>query len=349
LPVTLAAERMLRADLHIHTRHSRLGTLPVLGARDCYSTPREAYLRAKARGMDLVTFTDHDTIDGCLELLSERGDLPDFFISEEVSVRDHETGIRLHVSVYGIDEAVHREVQRLRGDARELVSYLNGKGIAACLNHLGSSLTGKRAPLRDLLALAASFPLVETCNGAEGSASNGAAADLAGAMEAAGIAVGRTGGSDAHTLRRIGSVWTEAVGENRASFLEALRGRRIGPGGSAAGLWPMVQDIYEVVFGYYGDLAVNRHHHFVPSKRWKAAACAGVSLPLHLVALPALGTVFRRIRVRSASLACREALKAKRHSLRPGTAADEPRELPRHGTAEGTVVAWVPRPGSEEA
>jgi len=53
----------------------------VLGARDCYSEPREAYLRAKARGMDLVTFTDHDTIDGCRELLSAEGDLPDFLIS----------------------------------------------------------------------------------------------------------------------------------------------------------------------------------------------------------------------------------------------------------------------------
>ena len=37
--------------------------------RDCYSRPEAVYATAKARGMDLVAITDHDTIDGALALL----------------------------------------------------------------------------------------------------------------------------------------------------------------------------------------------------------------------------------------------------------------------------------------
>ena len=66
----------LRADLHVHTCHSKVsGTLSFLGSRDCYSKPADVYRVAKARGMDLVAFTDHDSIDGALELLNDRPDL----------------------------------------------------------------------------------------------------------------------------------------------------------------------------------------------------------------------------------------------------------------------------------
>ena len=43
----------LRADLHVHTRHSKHnGTMPFLGARDCYSSPGDVYRVARARGME---------------------------------------------------------------------------------------------------------------------------------------------------------------------------------------------------------------------------------------------------------------------------------------------------------
>ena len=65
----------LRADLHVHTCHSKVsGTLTFLGSRDCYSAPEDVYRVAKARGMDLVAITDHDSIDGALELLSASPD-----------------------------------------------------------------------------------------------------------------------------------------------------------------------------------------------------------------------------------------------------------------------------------
>jgi predicted metal-dependent phosphoesterase TrpH len=59
--------RVLRADLHLHSYHSgHAGQLRFLRARDCYSEPDAVYAAAKARGMDVVTITDHDSVEGCL-------------------------------------------------------------------------------------------------------------------------------------------------------------------------------------------------------------------------------------------------------------------------------------------
>ena len=57
--------------------------LPRLGrfAHESYSEPRAVYEAARRRGMDLVTLTDHDTIEGGLEI----ADLPGTFLSEEVT------------------------------------------------------------------------------------------------------------------------------------------------------------------------------------------------------------------------------------------------------------------------
>ena len=48
--------------------------------------------------MDFVTITDHDTIDGCLEL----ADRPDCFVSEELTARFAGEPQAVHVLCYGI-------------------------------------------------------------------------------------------------------------------------------------------------------------------------------------------------------------------------------------------------------
>jgi len=318
----------MRVDLHVHTRHSVLDTLPALGARDCYSEPREVYRRARARGMDLVTFTDHDTIGGCLELLSDLGALADFFISEEVSTRDPHSGCRFHIGVYGIDEAGHQEIQYLREDVRELLEYLSEKGVPVSLNHLGSSLVGGRTDLAALVDLLSSFPLLETLNGAQRASSNGLADRLAEHVKGRGCHVGKTGGSDAHTPHRVGWAWTEAEAQDRESFLEALRSRQTTPGGASSPLGSLIRDVYEIVLNYYRDVAGNRNGHFTSASRKKAAVCALGSLPLHLVALPATGTLLRYLQV-------------------GGTVRQVTRELALEESRSG--LWWAARPESEEA
>ena len=75
---------MSRCDLHLHSKFSdrseewlfRRFDFP-----DSSSEPAEVYARARAAGMDFVTLTDHDTIDGCLTI----ADQPGVFVSEQVT------------------------------------------------------------------------------------------------------------------------------------------------------------------------------------------------------------------------------------------------------------------------
>src|SRR5579875_3628291 len=113
--------KFFKADLHCHSRYSgQVKHLRFLRARDCYSKPIDVYRRAKERGMDLVTITDHDSIDGCLELLNQFGDMPDFIMGEEVTARlPH----------------FHHEIHKLRANAEELVAYLRQNNLLYVLNH----------------------------------------------------------------------------------------------------------------------------------------------------------------------------------------------------------------------
>jgi hypothetical protein len=55
----------MRCDLHVHTIHSGMCTIPVARrfCRESYTDADAVYERLKRLGMDLVTVTDHDSID----------------------------------------------------------------------------------------------------------------------------------------------------------------------------------------------------------------------------------------------------------------------------------------------
>jgi predicted metal-dependent phosphoesterase TrpH len=123
----------LRVDLHAHSRHSGGGHFDIAGPPTGYASVEAIYRAAKRRGMDLVTLTDLDTIVGCLEFLDRRPDVSDFFISEEVTAMEPQSGSRLNVLVYDITEAEHEEIRRLRADVAELMSYLNAREIPSAM------------------------------------------------------------------------------------------------------------------------------------------------------------------------------------------------------------------------
>ncbi len=60
---------MSKCDLHIHSRHSARSEewlFRRFDFPDSYSDPKQLYEQLLKRGMDYVTITDHDSIDGCL-------------------------------------------------------------------------------------------------------------------------------------------------------------------------------------------------------------------------------------------------------------------------------------------
>ena len=88
-------------DLHLHSTASAANDewySREFGCPESFAAPREQYARCKARGMSLVTLTDHDTIMGGLQLV----DQPDFFLSEEVSAEFPEDGCQIHILAWNI-------------------------------------------------------------------------------------------------------------------------------------------------------------------------------------------------------------------------------------------------------
>jgi predicted metal-dependent phosphoesterase TrpH len=208
----------MKCDLHVHTHYSGMCTVPVLKriCRESYNDPREVYETLKRRGMDLVTVTDHDSIDAVEPLRHH----PDFFLSEEVSCAT-ENGTHLHMGVYGIEERDHADLQLRRDDLPRLIAYLNEKRHLFCINHVFSSLTGPRTEA-DFENFSKNFPAVETLNGQMLQAANRHAALFAERHGRIALA-----GSDAHTLVSLGRTYTTVPGATTpAEFVEGLKAGR---------------------------------------------------------------------------------------------------------------------------
>src|SRR5256714_10514073 len=133
---------MSRCDLHIHSRFSARSEewlFRRLDFPDSYSDPRELHRLLRERGMDFVTITDHDTIDGNLEI----ADLASTFISEEVTTYFPTDPCKIHLLVWGITEAQHAGIVEVRENVFDLQRYLQRQTIAHSVAHPLYSINGK--------------------------------------------------------------------------------------------------------------------------------------------------------------------------------------------------------------
>ena len=249
----LSDPNLKRADLHCHTRFSIFKYFRRANTRDCYNAPEDVYRIAKERGMSYVTFTDHDSIDGALYLLNKHPDLTDFFIGEEVETYFPETGQRIHVGVWGLDEAQHREIQKLRRNIRELVPYLKSQRMIFGVNHLFQNYRMKNVAGRYVAELIDMFDIYEVLNGAMASFHNKMVQQLVTAIQGHGRHVSMIGGSDAHTLKHVAKVHTVSKGETTTEFLENVRAGECFAWGAEMRFRELVADIYLLTLAYQGD------------------------------------------------------------------------------------------------
>ncbi len=287
----------MRADLHVHSCYStQSGNFRFLRSRDCYSSPRDVYAAAKRRGMDLVTITDHDSIDGCRALLDAHP-YRDVFISEEVSCRFPGADIDVHLGVYGMTEALHRDLQPLRGDVFAVIEALQASQVFFSLNHL-LHFYRQQVPLALYLRLLSLVPAVEARNGTMLREHNELVVRFARewgedlgdeAMARPRLGEGGRlallGGSDAHTLRRVGCTWTEAPGETPGEFLHALRGGLATPGGTHGTAATVAGDAYGVVSRYAASLLGRGPRDHRGFERLACLLFVAVSLPAQFLPL----------------------------------------------------------------
>jgi len=227
---------MSKCDLHIHSRYSARSEewlFRRLDFPDSYSDPRELHRQLLDRGMDFVTITDHDTIEGCLQIIH----LPQSFISEQITTYFPQDPCKVHILAWGISEAQHQGIVAVRDNIYELQKYLAATQIAHAVAHPLYSINGQLAAshLERLILL---FKHFEGVNGLRDALLSELTQNLLGGLtrEKVDTFANRhnlapthpepwrkifTGGSDDHGAKFIASAWTETPPAHSAEkFLE---------------------------------------------------------------------------------------------------------------------------------
>jgi glycosyltransferase involved in cell wall biosynthesis/predicted metal-dependent phosphoesterase TrpH len=220
-----------RADLHCHSTASQLSKLGVqraLGLPECATPPQEVLELALARGMDFVTITDHDTIDGVLEIAGD----PRVFISVELTCWFREEPQAVHVLVLGITPSQFADLQAISNCVESVAEYLHEHDITCALAHPFYAVEARLTP-RHRRRLAQLFGVWEVRNGARAPELNAPAFVYVETHGGTGV-----GGSDDHAGTDIGRTWTETPpADTPAEFLSHIRAGRAkaaGMQGSAA-------------------------------------------------------------------------------------------------------------------
>jgi len=256
----------MKADLHVHSRCSKRPSQWILQKIECpesFTEPLEIYRKAKQKGMDLVTITDLNTLDGALEIAH----LPNTLVSEEITAYFPQDGCKVHVLAYDISEARHRNIQKARENIHDLAAYLSAEGIFHAVAHplyaVNDRLTVEH--VEKLLLLFQTFEM----NGARNEVQNQLLRDLLRALTPTTIdrlenlhgikAVhpmawqkNLIGGSDDHSSINIARKFTSVPDtEDTATFLAALGQGRGTVFGRPSTPQTMAHNLYGIAYQYY--------------------------------------------------------------------------------------------------
>ncbi len=256
-----------KADLHVHSKYSDRPSewfLRRIGAPECFVEPLTVYARARDRGMAFVTITDHNCIRGALEIAH----LPGTFISSEITTYFPEDGCKIHVLVYGIDEAQFRTIQELRANIYELHRYLAEEEILCSVAHPLYRINN-RLTIDHVEKLILMFKRFEAINGARHpraaeivdavfrSLTPAVLDEMANRQDMAPTGPEPwekhfTAGSDDHS--GVYTAWAHTVAPYAADateFLAQLRRGEHWPAGGSGSSVMMGHSLYHIAYGYY--------------------------------------------------------------------------------------------------
>ncbi len=278
---------LARADLHVHTNASIFKYFRAANSHDSYNEPEEVYRLAKARGMDFVTFSDHDTIEGALRFQDRHPDLTDFFVSVEVETFFPRTGHRIHVNVFDVSRAQHAVIDRKRKSIFDLVEYLRSERLLYSANHLFQSYRMRQAPEDFFETMLSLFDAFEVKNGSMAYQHNALVEDLLTAARGKRGTLALVGGSDAHTYPPIASVFTLAPATSWKEFLAAIRRGECVSWGTEMGFTNVLRDTYRMLGKYYRSVTDFRNPEFTAREKTRHFLLSLASLPIAASGFPA--------------------------------------------------------------
>lgn len=124
----------MRVDMHCHSKWSKRPSLWLMQKINCpesFSEPASMYRILREKGMDAVTITDHNVIEGALEIAH----LPNTFIGCEYTTYFPEDNCKVHILVYRQNERQHAELTEARKNIFDLVAYLKASGLPHVCAH----------------------------------------------------------------------------------------------------------------------------------------------------------------------------------------------------------------------
>jgi glycosyltransferase involved in cell wall biosynthesis len=231
---------MKKADLHVHSKYSGTSSIFFLQKNqinESYTEPEYIYRMAKKMGMDYVTITDHDSIEGIQKLRQKHPD--DTFMGVELTAYFPEDKTQVHILVYGFSESQFEELNQKRHNIYELRTYIFQEKLPHAVAH-ATYAVNQKLTLEHLEKLILLFDNFETINGCRSSASNRIwrnTVDQLDEKEMERLALkhniplsypisckkGYTGGSDDHSGLWIGHTFTQCQCNSVDCFLDESR------------------------------------------------------------------------------------------------------------------------------
>jgi hypothetical protein len=257
----------LKADLHVHScfsDHPSEWFLQRLGAGESYTKPEWIYRTAKEKGMDLVTITDHNSIEGALILKEKYPE--DVITGVESTTYFPEDGCKIHVLIYGLTEEGFQDIERIRNNIYDLRDYLKEKKLAHAVAHATYAINGKLT-IEHLNKLILLFDMFEGINGGRHQINNVVWQRLLKSLTPGKIESlyhkyrlepfsetpwikGLIGGSDDHAGFFIGETFTEVRTAHPADFLKRLMNKEARPTGRHNDYKSLAFSIYKIAYEY---------------------------------------------------------------------------------------------------
>ena len=258
---------MAKADLHVHSCYSKHPSewfLQRIGTRESYIEPEEIYRTAKREGMDFVTITDHNTIEGALRLRKSHPD--DVFTGLEATTYFPEDGVKIHVLIWGLDEEQFNRIDTLRKSIYELREYLLEQDLAHSVAHATFSMNGMLR-LDHLERLFLLFDHFETLNGSRDKNASDVLRQVFASLapgtlqeleerhfilpaDADSWRKGQTGGSDDHSGLFVGKTFTHADAATPGEFLDKIKVKQSGASGRYNDYQGLAFAVYKVAYDF---------------------------------------------------------------------------------------------------
>lgn len=270
--------KKIKVDLHVHSKYSEHPSqwiLQRIGTKESYTEPETIYQMAKSNGMDYVTITDHNKIDGILLLMEDHKE--DTFMGVEATTYFPD-GCKIHLLIYDFTVEQFKQIDELRKNIYDLREYLIKNNLPHSLAHATFAVNGKLTygHLEQLILM---FDVFEGINGGRNYYNNVIWTDVLSNINEDSIKrikkkhdiipsedtpwiKGITGGSDDHAGLLIGKTYTTCEAESKEDFLDKLKNRKTTAGGKHNEFYSLAFAIYKIAYDFSKTINSGFAHSF---------------------------------------------------------------------------------------